>query len=168
MVINEDGVITENQNTQVQNECTNENFKNDKSTENIFDLESNNQLLANLENNTNNSLSAKIDSNVNENKLYESVNENLVEANSLENSENFESIEVIENTNSTENIIDIKNNKNSEISEKKETVETNCLALTVRKDYNFSIAKNTVFKTIRMSIKVAISTFLLHILRLFF
>ena len=168
MVINEDGVITENQNTQVQNECTNENFKNDKSTENIFDLESNNQLLANLENNTNNSLSAKIDSNVNENKLYESVNENFVEANSLENSENFESIEVIENTNSTENIIDIKNNKNSEISEKKETVETNCLALTVRKDYNFSIAKNTVFKTIRMSIKVAISTFLLHILRLFF
>lgn len=168
MVINEDGVITENQNTQVQNECTNENFKNDKSTENIFDLESNNQLLANLENNTNNSLSAKIDSNVNENKLYESVNENLVEANSLENSENFESIEVIENTNSTENIIDIKNNKNSEISEKKETVETNCLALTVRKDYNFSIAKKTVFKTIRMSIKVAISTFLLHILRLFF
>lgn len=168
MVINKDGVITENQNTQVQNECTNENFKNDKSTENIFDLESNNQLLANLENNTNNSLSAKIDSNVNENKLYESVNENLVEANSLENGENFESIEVIENTNSTENIIDIKNNKNSEISEKKETVETNCLALTVRKDYNFSIAKNTVFKTIRMSIKVAISTFLLHILRLFF
>ena len=168
MVINKDGVITENQNTQVQNECTNENFKNDKSTENIFDLESNNQLLANLENNTNNSLSAKIDSNVNENKLYESVNENLVEANSLENGENFESIEVIENTNSAENIIDIKNNKNSEISEKKETVETNCLALTVRKDYNFSIAKNTVFKTIRMSIKVAISTFLLHILRLFF
>ena len=40
MVINKDGVITENQNTQVQNECTNENFKNDKSTENIFDLES--------------------------------------------------------------------------------------------------------------------------------
>ena len=52
--------------------------------------------------------------------------------------------------------------------EQKQTVETNCLALTVRKNYNFSIAKNTVFKTIRMSIKVAISTFVLNVLKLFF
>ena len=56
----------------------------------------------------------------------------------------------------------------SDTTSEKETVETNCLALTVRKDYNFSIAKNTVFKTIRMSIKVAISTFILNLIKIFF
>ena len=56
----------------------------------------------------------------------------------------------------------------SDTTLEKETVETNCLALTVRKDYNFSIAKNTVFKTIRMSIKVAISTFILNLIKIFF
>ena len=168
MVINKDGLITENQNTQVQNECTNENFKNDNSDKNFFDLESNNQILANLKSNGNSSFSTKIDSNTDENKLYETANENFVEANSLEKSENSEDNEVIKNADDAENVIDLKEDENSEISEKKETVETNCLALTVRKDYNFAIAKNTVFKTIRMSIKVAISTFVLNIIKLFF
>lgn len=168
MVINKEGLITENQNTQVQNECTNENIKDYNSTENIFDLESNNQILANLDNNINDSLSTKIDSNVEENRLYQTSNKNLLETESSENKDIPKSSEFFENTNNSNNIIGLKENKNSKISEKKETIETNCLALTVRKDYNFAIAKNTVFKTIRMSIKVAISTFVLHILRLFF
>ena len=44
---------------------------------------------------------------------------------------------------------------------------TNVLALTVRGDYNLSIAKNAFFKTIRMSLKVAFSTFFLNVARIF-
>lgn len=44
---------------------------------------------------------------------------------------------------------------------------TNVLALTVRENYNLSIAKNAFFKTIRMSLKVAFSTFFLNIARIF-
>lgn len=44
---------------------------------------------------------------------------------------------------------------------------TNVLALTVRGDYKLSIAKNALFKTIRMSLKVAFSTFFLNIARIF-
>lgn len=52
--------------------------------------------------------------------------------------------------------------------EEKETVETNCLALTVRKDYNLSIFKNSIATTFRVSWKIAVSTFLLNLLKLFF
>ena len=45
--------------------------------------------------------------------------------------------------------------------------ETNVLALTVRGNYKFSIAKNAFFKTLRMSLKVAFSTFFLNIARIF-
>lgn len=51
---------------------------------------------------------------------------------------------------------------------KPETVETNCLALTVRKDYSLAIFKNSIFTSIRMSIKVAILTIILNVLKLFF
>ena len=44
---------------------------------------------------------------------------------------------------------------------------TSVLALTVRGDYNLSNSKNTFSKAIRMSLKVAFSTFLLNVARLF-
>ena len=62
----------------------------------------------------------------------------------------------------------ITNNEDQEVLEKKETVETNCLALTVRKNYNISIFKNTVFTTFRVTFKVAVFTFVLNFLSLFF
>lgn len=46
--------------------------------------------------------------------------------------------------------------------------EPNCLALTVKKDYNLTIVKNIFTKTGRMSIKVALSTLVLNFLRMFF
>lgn len=52
-------------------------------------------------------------------------------------------------------------------SEQKETAETNCLALTVRKNYNVSIIKNSIFTSLRLSFKVAVSTLVLNILKLF-
>ncbi len=61
----------------------------------------------------------------------------------------------------------IINNEDEEVSEKKETVETNCLALTVRKNYNISIFKNTVFTTVRITCKITIFTIVLNFLRLF-
>lgn len=53
------------------------------------------------------------------------------------------------------------------IDNSEDTVETNCLALTVKKDYSLSIAKNAFFKGIRMSFKVAISTFFLNVAKIF-
>lgn len=45
--------------------------------------------------------------------------------------------------------------------------ENNCLALTLKKDYSLSIAKNAFIKGIRMSFKVAVSTLFLNIARIF-
>ena len=133
MVINENGLITENQNTPIQKQTANEELKQNNLPKDNFDFESNNQ--------------TQIDT-------YE------------------EKIQIQETEDATNDlnvgVQDIKADSTLEDSAKKETVETNCLALTVRKDYNFAIAKNTVFKTIRMSIKVAISTFVLNIIKLFF
>ena len=77
-----------------------------------------------------------------------------------------------ENEESSENISlvseePLNNSENQEVLEKKETVETNCLALTVRKNYNISIFKNTVFTTVRITCKITIFTIVLNFLSLF-
>ena len=149
MVINKDGLITENQNTQdntlsneLEQTTLNEEIKN-------FDLNSNN----------NNEFSNSIEYNQ---KLDECL-KNVVISNNAENITNIEP-----NSITSQNNTSISNLSSNEDENKEKTVETNCLALTVRKDYNFSIAKNTVFKTIRMSIKVAISTLVLNLIKIFF
>ena len=149
MVINKDGLITENQNTQdntlsneLEQTTLNEEIKN-------FDLNSNN----------NNLISKEIEYNQ---KLDECL-KNVVISNNAENITNIEP-----NSITSQNNTSISNLSSNEDENKEKTVETNCLALTVRKDYNFSIAKNTVFKTIRMSIKVAISTLVLNLIKIFF
>ena len=141
MVINKDGLITENQNTpadvQIENTVLNNTTDPINSTEpdKDFDLKSNNQIIAN------------------------SIDEDIPQSNN--------ELENISVTLDEEEILE-KLDASSSSEDKKETVETNCLALTVRKDYNFAIARNTVFKTIRMSIKVAISTIVLNLIKLFF
>lgn len=52
-----------------------------------------------------------------------------------------------------------KNEDNSEVS--------NCLALTVQKDYGLSIVKNVVVKTLRSAWKIALSIFTLNFLKFF-
>ncbi len=117
-------------------------------------------------------------------------NQNTPDTHSLINNTLQDSLNSIDTLNQNEKIVDNKGDYNNQIitncntstdtitaseenadnisaSSEKETVETNCLALTVRKDYNFAIAKNTIFKTIRMSIKVAISTLVLNFIKLF-
>lgn len=149
MVINKDGLITENQNTQ-DNTLLNELDKTNLSEEiKNFDLNSNND----------NEFSNSIEYNP---KLDECL-KNVVISNNTENITNIESNSITPQNNSS--IFDLSSNGDEN---KEKTVETNCLALTVRKDYNFSIAKNTVFKTIRMSVKVAISTLVLNLIKIFF
>lgn len=154
MVINENGLITENQNTtdvQVENTVLNSTINpinNTKPDEN-FDLKSNDQIISNF-----------ID------EEAPQTNEGLENISvTLDEKELLEKLDVP--TSSDEKNISEDSDATATLGEK-ETVETNCLALTVRKDYNFAIAKNTVFKTIRMSIKVAISTFVLNLIKLFF
>lgn len=149
MVINKDGLITENQNTQ-DNTLSNELEQTALSEEiKNFDLNSNND----------NEISKAIEYNQ---KLDECL-KNVVISNNTENITNIEP-----NSITSQNNTSISNLSSNEDENKEKTVETNCLALTVRKDYNFSIAKNTVFKTIRMSIKVAISTLVLNLIKIFF
>ena len=52
--------------------------------------------------------------------------------------------------------------------EQKETAQTNCLALTVRKNYNLSIIKNSFTTGLRVSWKIAVSTFFLNLLKFLF
>lgn len=57
--------------------------------------------------------------------------------------------------------LDMPNESTSDIP------EPNCLALTVRKDYNLTIIKNIFTTSGRMSLKIALSTFVLNFLRMF-
>ena len=148
MVINKDGLITENQNTQdntlsneLEQTTLNEEIKN-------FDLNSNNNEFSNS---------------IEYNQKLDECLKNVVISNNTENITNIEP-----NSIASQNNTSISNLASNEDENKEKTVETNCLALTVRKDYNFSIAKNTVFKTIRMSVKVAISTLVLNLIKIFF
>lgn len=49
-----------------------------------------------------------------------------------------------------------------------ETPEVNCLALTVKKDYNLVVVKNIFTKSGRLSLKILLITTLLHLLNLLF
>ena len=53
------------------------------------------------------------------------------------------------------------------LPEENKTAETTCLALTVRKDYNLSVFKNSVLKTFKVTLKVTLCTFFLNLLSLF-
>ena len=172
MVIDKNELITENQNVQeVKSQILNtkESLKNED-----FDLTSkkyNNYSENNSQYETSDvnfsSMPADITEECNESPIYKEEHNYSLDSNvdqqCLEESNNQERNDTSDVESSTSEV-----SIASDTTLEKETVETNCLALTVRKDYNFSIAKNTVFKTIRMSIKVAISTFILNLIKIFF
>lgn len=82
-----------------------------------------------------------------------------------------------ENNSSQDNLIDNKDELQVEENASLDNVETstetenqevaNCLALTVKKDYNLSIVKNVVVKTFRNAWKIALSIFTLNFLKFF-
>lgn len=151
MVIDEKELITENQNKQeVKSQIlsTKESLKNED-----FDLTSKKYDKSSNNNNTN-----SYDDNIDGSSIIELASDDSTPEN------------LIANTSQEENSFlatdDPKNEM--ETTAEKETVETNCLALTVRKDYNLSIVKNSILTTFRISWKVALSTFILNVLKLFF
>ena len=151
MVIDEKELITENQNEQeVKNQILNtkESLNNED-----FDLTSRKY---NKENNN-------IDANSYDNNIDSSSNiESALDSLTLENL-------IITTSQEENNAVSATNYKDEmKTTAEKETAETNCLALTVRKDYNLSIVKNSILTTFRISWKVALSTFILNVLKLFF
>ena len=70
---------------------------------------------------------------------------------------------------STDTIQNNTNNDSTNIAESQEqdTNVVNCLALTVKKDYNLSIVKNVVVKTFKNFWKIAVSIFTLNLLKFF-
>lgn len=104
-----------------------------------------------------------------ENEVKPMLNENnnelidIIETNELLDDEFINTTNILE-----ENSIDEQIENKDEIMENEKAVETNCLALTVRKNYNISIFKNTVVKTFKLSYKVIVSAFFLNLLKFFF
>ena len=90
----------------------------------------------------------------------EDIQENQIST-TVEFEENVDNISINEN-NLKENL----NMDNDNNNIKEETEETNCLALTVRKDYGLLILKNGLIKTFHITFKIAFCTLLLNILTL--
>lgn len=151
MVINEDGLITDNQNTYDNTLYYSNKIKSTDKNGLINDTIIEN---VNVDNNSCFDLNSSTES------KKELIDDNSINLeNTISNSVDDNSVD----TNANDSI-----QLESHEKEQNKSIETNCLALTVQKDYNFAIAKNTVFKTIRMSIKVAISTLVLNVIKLFF
>ncbi len=77
---------------------------------------------------------------------------------------------ITENENIVENVTvqDEQTLEENQIDSTDNTVETNCLALTVKKDYTSVILKNIFTASGRVSLKVLLSTILINLLDLFF
>ena len=106
-----------------------------------------NKIETDLESKTPNILEENIDNNTQENN---SGQDNLID--------NKDELQVEENT-SLDNVETSTETENQEVA--------NCLALTVKKDYNLSIVKNVVVKAFRNAWKIALSIFTLNFLKFF-
>lgn len=62
------------------------------------------------------------------------------------------------------NVSEIKNVENEPVS----SLTSNCLALTVRKEYRLTITKHIFKKSLKLSIRVALSLLSLNFFNLFF
>ena len=109
----------------------------------------------------------------NNNELNNINHVTIIDDTVLDNtSENFE--QNLQNTESSKepilsdsNIVE-NNTLNSNASTNTDTPEPNCLALTVRKDYNLVIVKNIFTASGRLSWKIVLATVVLNILNMLF
>lgn len=112
-----------------------------------------NKIEADLESKTPNILEENVnndtqENNSNQDNLIDNKNDlQIEESGSLENTENAK-----------ESLVETEN-QSPEVA--------NCLALTVKKDYNLSIVKNVVVKAFRNAWKIALSIFTLNFLKFF-
>ena len=95
-----------------------------------------------------------IDNNLESNALDDNIITTTDTNNSLENDNIEQSIEKIDTLDTS-----IADNSNSEI--------VNSLALTIKKDYSLTIAKNIFIKTLRSTWKIVLSVFTLNFLKFF-
>lgn len=115
-------------------------------------------------------LPSKIENNLeleNNNKSEDTVN-NI-------NKEEILDKNLINQTNLLDETMDTKNNLSDKdldinsIQENNKNFEvTNCLALTVKKDYNLTVVKNITLKALKTTWKVVASLFTLNFLKIFF
>lgn len=88
------------------------------------------------------------------------------------NTNNFSKEPIFSDSNIVENInlntTTDSNFDNNNISNDTDTPEPNCLALTVRKDYNLVIVKNIFTASGRLSWKIVLATVILNILNMLF
>lgn len=161
MVINKDGLITENEE---QLDSILENTEELKKNENVVNISENDNFFLDsstkagveqnsLKSNATKSKTSDTETQIGNGQVFASPN--VLQQNDLQQSS-------LEPNGLPQN--DLHQN---DLEQKNETVETNCLALTVRKDYNLSIVKNTILTTFRFSWKIAFSTLILNILKLF-
>lgn len=98
--------------------------------------------------------------------LEENVDNNTQENNSNQDNliENKDDLQIVENVSldNTENV-----EESSLETESQNPEVANCLALTVKKDYNLSIVKNVVVKAFKNVWKIALSIFTLNFLKFF-
>lgn len=91
-----------------------------------------------------------------------------IESINLEDSDNLEKCENHNNNVKTEDSPQSVKEEEPSNFQNDDTNQANCFALTVRKDYNLTIIKNIFTTSVRMSLKIAFSTFVLNFLRMFF
>lgn len=115
-----------------------------------------NKIEADLEYKTPDILEENVDNNTQDNIQNNSNQDNLID-----NKDNLQ----IEEKVSLDNIENIEESSNE--TEKQNPEVANCLALTVKKDYNLSIVKNVVVKAFRNAWKIALSIFTLNFLKFF-
>lgn len=112
-------------------------------------------------------LSDKIENNVELNTKETLDNMcNNQENTSLDNTETANKESFSNNDSVNENSVDSSVEDNANIYDESSEV-TNCLALTIKKDYNLSIVKNVVSTTLRSMWKVIASFFALNFFKFF-
>lgn len=110
-----------------------------------------------LENNLNFE-SQKFDNLTNSNFVKNQSLNSIASVNEEEQQNTDTTLTLNENIEQDSNDLDIEKD-NAEVA--------NCLALTVKKDYSLSIAKNVFFKTFKSFWKIAVSLFTLNFLKFF-
>lgn len=149
MKIDENGRIFED--IELQDELPEE-----KQTDNLDEfyesLESQDEINKNL--NFTNIENEDKDSEINIENLADNINNEIISTNTFEQiSDKIDTYD--------------KDFEKHSLNEESKTAETTCLALTVRKDYNLSVFKNSVLKTVKVTLKVTLCTFFLNLLSLF-
>ena len=129
-------------------------------------IDSNLESKKTFENETNNEM--KKEHNLHEEKEKDSVEFTNNENNLIENMNEGNINSIISNViEKDETITDANNSEDKSNTLEDNTEVSNCLALTVKKDYSMAVVKNVFVRTVKGIWKVAVSIFTLNIIKFF-